>query len=75
MDINYHNRSGSFYPTEDPFVPNLENCPEYWKNESNKVEIKEAELKADFYHTMGAVAYSAGMVSGLTNFLVLTIIG
>ena len=62
MDINYRNRSGTFYPNEGPFMPNLDNCPDYWKNQSNKVEIKVAELKGDFYQTMGTIAYTAGKV-------------
>ena len=70
MDINYRNRSGTFYPNEGAFMPNLDNCPEYWKNESNKVEIKVAELKGDFYQRMGTIAYTAGMVNFSSNVLI-----
>ena len=65
MDVNYTSRLGIYYPADGDAKPNMDNCPEYWKIEANKVILEPAVLRADFFHGMGAVAYSAGMVAVL----------
>ena len=61
MDVNLTSRLGIYYPSEGDAKPNMDNCPAYWKIEANKVILKPAVLRADFFHGMGAVAYSAGI--------------
>lgn len=63
MDVNYTERIGTYYPAKGDALANMDRCPMYWQNASNKVTIDPAVLNVDFFHGMGAVAYSAGMVS------------
>ena len=63
MDVNYTERIGIYYPNKGDSVANMDGCPLFWRNESNKVTIDPAVLNVHFFHGMGAVAYSAGMVS------------
>ena len=62
MDVNYTERIGIYYPNKGDSVANMDGCPLFWRNESNKVTIDPAVLNVHFFHGMGAVAYSAGMV-------------